>query len=214
MADRRQTGWAQANLCTAVAVRGSSVSGEVTQMLSDACRGDRDAIERLLPLVYEELHRLAEGAMRRERPDHTLQPTALANDAFLKLVGQERSDWKCRAQFFAVAATVMRRILVDHARQHGRLKRGGAYGTVPLSSMHDGPAISPAADILDLDEALKKLSEIDPQKSRIVEMRHFAGMTNREIAQVLGVAERTVERGWQFARSWLLTRLKAGETRG
>lgn len=180
--------------------------GDITRILNDLSRGDRTAIDRLLPLIYDELHGLAEGAMRGERPDHTLQATALAHDAFIKLVDQRRTSWNDRAHFFAMAATVMRRILVDHARTAARLKRGGRNGHLPLG-VENHPVQRASDDLLALDEALKKLADMDAQISRIVEMKHFGGMTNREIAAVLETSERTIERGWEFAKAWLRARL-------
>lgn len=180
--------------------------GDITKILSDVSRGDRGAVDRLLPLIYDELHRLAEGAMHHERNDHTLQATVLAHDAFLKLVDHERATWTDRAHFFAMAATIMRRMLVDHARRKSRLKRGGCNGHVPLTNT-DAAAPRLSDDLLALNDALEKLAALDPQTARIVEMKHFGGMTSREIAVVLGISERGVERGWSFARAWLRARL-------
>lgn len=174
---------------------------EVTQLLSKLSNGDRSALDELLPLVYDELRRLADRYLRRERSDHTLQATALVNEAYLRLVDQN-VPWQNRAHFFGVAAEMMRRILVDHARSHQAQKRGS--GGVKLSldeaiNMSD----ERAADLISLDEALTALAEFDPQKSRIVELRFFAGLSIEETAKVLGIGTATVIRQWKMAKAWL-----------
>jgi RNA polymerase sigma factor (TIGR02999 family) len=174
---------------------------EVTQLLVKLSHGDRAALDDLLPLVYDELRRLADRYLRRERSDHTLQATALVNEAYLRLVDQN-VPWQNRAHFFGVAAEMMRRILVDHARSHQAQKRGS--GGVKLSldeaiNMSD----ERAADMIALDDALTALAEFDPQKSRIVELRFFAGLSIEETAQVLGIGTATVIRQWKVAKAWL-----------
>ena len=175
---------------------------EVTGLLSDWSRGDRAALERLTPLVYGELHRLAHRYMNRERPDHTLQTTALVNEAYLRLVDQRNAHWQNRAHFFAVAAQVMRHILVDYARKRHFAKRGGAARQVTLD---EAAIVSPqrAAEFIALDEALKSLEAIDPRKSRVVELHFFGGLNFEEIAEVLKVSAITVRRDWRSAKAWL-----------
>lgn len=180
----------------------------VTASLLELSSGDQAAAARILPLVYDELRLLAANYMRRERrPDHTLQPTALVHEAYLRLVDQSRVDWKNRAHFFAIAAEMMRRILVDHARKHHAQKRGG-YET--LISLDD--AISFAQDteinVVAVDEALLELSRLDTQQSRIVELRFFGGLTLDEVAEVLQISRSTVQREWNMAKAWLYNQLK------
>src|SRR5947207_4746505 len=175
---------------------------EVTQWLADCKGGNPQALESLLPLVYNELHRLAVSFFGRERAGHTLQPTALVNEVYLRLVKQDQVDWHNRAQFFAIAAQMMRRILVSHARARQAAKRGGAEERVTLD---EGMAAAPERDVnlLNLDEALTKLETIDPHKSRMVELRFFSGLSVEETAQVMGVSPRTVDRQWHTAKAWL-----------
>jgi len=180
---------------------------ELTQMLADSHHGNPQALDTLMPLVYEELRRLARRHLRRERPDHTLQPTALVHEAYLRLVGQADVRWEGRAHFCALAAEAMRRILVEHARRRGAAKRGGGDFPLPLDGAGDGPEAT-GVDVVALDEALGRLAAFDPQKSRLVEMKFFGGLTHEEIAQVLGVTTRTVERGWRLAKMWLHKELK------
>ena len=189
-----------------------STQGEVTQLLEDLNRGDREAYEKLVPLVYEQLHALAEDQLRRERPSHTLQPTALVREAFLRLVDQKKTYWKNRAHFFAVAAQIIRRILVDHARSRGRAKRGGDRGKVLLDEALVS-AYERNLDLLALDEALEKLERTAPQQAKVIQMRFFAGLTIRETAAVLGVSSTTVEREWRYARAWLFQRLGHNDSR-
>ena len=164
--------------------------------------GDDGALGELLPLVYAELRRLAAGYLRRERPGHTLQPTALVNEAYLRLVDQTQVRWQNRAHFLGVAAQMMRRILVDHVRGQRAEKRGGEIQKLSLDENIDVSG-ERAADLVALDEALKRLAELDPQKSRIVELRFFGGLSVEETAEVLGVSAPTVKRQWRMAKAWL-----------
>jgi RNA polymerase sigma factor (TIGR02999 family) len=177
----------------------------VTKLLRAWSEGDNDARDRLMPLVYQELRRRAAAHIRRERPGHTLQPTALVHEAYLRLVDQ-RVTWQNRAQFFGVAAELMRRILVDRARAHHAGKRSGQWARVTLD-----PAVAvanpPEVDLLDLDRALTRLAEVDPRKARIAELRFFGGLSLKETGDVLGLSLATVERDWQFARAWLFNAL-------
>lgn len=182
---------------------------EVTQWLIEWSNGDKAALERLLPLVYEELHRRAKSYMRGERPDHTLQPTALINEAYLRLINYKEMRWQNRAHFFAVASQAMRRILVDHARKQGAAKRGDAKYTLPLDESLAFPQQTDV-DLLLLDDALDNLTTLDPQKSRIVELRFFSGLTIEETAEVLGVSPDTVRRHWNAARAWLRREISRG----
>lgn len=185
----------------------SAPPSEVTQLLLAWGQGDRGALDRLLPLVYDELRRLARRHMRRERPGHTLQTTALVHEAYLRLVNQENVRWQNRAQFFGVAAELMRRILVDHARALHSAKRGSGARTVPLE---EGAALSPerAGEMVAIDEALRRLEAIDPRKSRVVELRFFGGLTVEEAADVLGTSSVTVARDWRAARAWLFHEIR------
>ncbi len=181
--------------------------GDVTRLLGEVGQRRAEAVDRLYPLVYDELRRLAQSALARERPDHTLQATALVHEAYLKLVDQTRARWHDRAHFFAVAAQAIRRILVDHARGRGRDKRGGGWQRLEADALLNLPGDAPSADLLGLDAALAKLALDHPEKVRVVEMRFFAGLTTAEAAEVLQVTTRTVERHWQFARAWLYREL-------
>lgn len=180
--------------------------GDVTRLLTAWTGGDSGALEQLIPMIESELHRLAIHHMMGERPGHTLQATALVNEAYIRLTGTKGS-WSNRACFFAAASTVMRRILVDHARWRRREKRGGGVVFLSLSDARH-PATEDSADVIALDEALDKLSAIDPQKSRIVELRFFGGLSEEEIAGVLPAPLRTVQREWSFARAWLVRQLR------
>ncbi len=173
-----------------------------TEIVNAIAVGDRQAAERLMPLLYSEFHRLAEEYLRHEPRGHTLQPTALVNEAYLRLIDQTRVKWQGRTHFFAVGAQAMRRILVDHARAKRRAKRGGGRQRIALD---EGLTISPRrdADLLALDDALDKLAQVDPRQAQIVEMRFFGGLTVAEVAQVLGVSKRTVESEWKVVRAWL-----------
>jgi RNA polymerase sigma factor (TIGR02999 family) len=181
--------------------------GDVTQLLKAMKSGDPSAAEQLLPMVYSELHRLAASYMRRERQDHTLQPTALINEAYLRMA-QEDIDWQNREHFIGVAAHVMRRVLVDYARTHNAEMRGGGLKRVELE---EGLAISVenSEEILSLDEALHRLTELNPRQGRVVELRYFGGLSVEQIASILGIAPRSVKRDWALARIWLFKELKA-----
>src|SRR4029453_13738526 len=180
---------------------------EVSQLLVRGRSGDRAALDELSPGVYEELRRLARHYMRGERTGHTLEPTALVNEAYLRLVDLRDMKWQNRAHFFAVAATLMRRILVDHARGRNYAKRGGAQQRLSLSKA-DRFANKPDVDLVALDDALKTLAEMSEQQSRIVELRFFGGLTIEETSEVLGVSHATVERDWAVARAWLRREIK------
>ena len=175
---------------------------EVTRLLLDWSNGNQAALNKLMPLVYDELRRLAHHYMSRERPGHTLQATALVNQAYLRLVEQKNVHWQNRAQFFAIAAQLMRRILVDHARSHQYAKRGGGARKV---SLDEAAVVSQerAADVVALDDALVGLAAIDPQQSRIVELRFFGGLTVEETAEVLKLSPATIKREWSTAKAWL-----------
>ena len=188
-------------------------SENVTQLLVNWGRGDQKALDKLMPLVYSELRRLAGNYLRRERQGHTLQPTALVNEAYLKLIDQRNAHWQNRAQFYGVAAQLMRRILVDHARQRHAAKRGGS-DQQRLSITSAGElggkqlATEPAIDLLALHEALNELAEMDPQQGRIVELKFFGGLSIEEIAEVMSIGHATVERDWKMARAWLRRKLE------
>jgi RNA polymerase sigma-70 factor, ECF subfamily len=182
----------------------------VTQLLERWNQGDEEALDQLMPLVYDELHRLAVAYLRRERREHTLQPTALVNEAYLKLVRQRNIRWQNRAQFFGVAAQLMRRILVDHARAHYATKRGGDRVNVSLRNIGAVDARA-EADVLALHDVLNRLAEIDPDQSRIVELRFFGGLTIEETAEVMHVSHSTIERDWKIAKAWLKRELIKSE---
>jgi RNA polymerase sigma factor (TIGR02999 family) len=176
--------------------------GDVTQLLSRWSAGDRAALDRLVPEVYSELRRMAARYLRKERPEHTLQPTALVHEAFVKLIDQREVRWQNRAHFFGVAAQLMRRILVDHARERAAEKRGGGLRHVTLD---DSVAVGPSnqIDILAVDHALNRLAAIDPDQVRIVELRFFSGLTIEETVEVLGWSSGSVKREWTVAKAWL-----------
>ena len=180
---------------------------EVTQLLVAWSNGDRSARDELMPLVYEELRRLAHRYMDRERPDHTLQTSALVNEAYLRLIDQKDVHWQNRAHFFGIAAQMMRRILVDYARKRGFVKRGGDLRSVPIEQVM---IVSPerAEEVVALDEALKALAEIDGRKTQIIELRFFGGLSIEETAEVLGVSPGTVMRDWTLAKAWLRREMK------
>jgi len=186
------------------------VPDNTTKLLEQIQAGDKDAANKLLPQVYEEFRHLAQFYLRQERPNHTLQPTALVHEAYLKLVDQSRVNWQGRTHFFAVAAQAMRRILVDHARHHLRQKRGGGAQRITLD---EAVALSPKReeDVVALDEALEKLAALDARQAKVVELRFFAGLSVEEVAQALGVSKRTVEADWTMARAWLLRELQRDE---
>ena len=176
--------------------------GAITQWLLALRRSDKQGLDQMLPVVYEELHRLATQYLSREATGHTLQPTALVNEAYLRLVDQQRVDWRNRAQFLGVAAQMMRRILVNHARDRAALKRGGNAEQVSLSLL-ESPSGRPDVDLIALEGALERLAAIDERKCRVVELRFFGGLTTDEIGEVLQISGATVEREWAFARVWL-----------
>ncbi len=180
----------------------------ITQLLKQWRGGDQTALDQLMPLVYDELHRLAQRAMRHEQPNHTLQTTALINEAYLRMCGMPQIQWQDRAHFFAVAARVMRFLLVDHARAQGYAKRGGGIQRVELD---EAAVYAPerSADLLALDDALNHLAVVDEKKSRIVELRYFGGLTIEEVAEVLGVAVVSVKREWAKAKLWLYRELQS-----
>lgn len=185
--------------------------GDVTQLLLDWNQGDRDALDRLLPLVADEMRRLASIYLHGERRGHTLEPTALVNELYMKLVDRRRVNWQDRAHFFAFAATTMRRILVDHARSKGAEKRGGDQQRITLA---DDVALTggPRVDWIDLDRALDQLADLDERLARVVELRFFAGLTLDETAEVLDCSPVTVSRDWRAAKSFLLLQLGGDET--
>ena len=177
-------------------------SDEVTRLLQDWGKGNQQALERLVPLIYEELRQVAHKCLYRERPGHTLQTTALVHEAYLKLIDQRDARWQNRAHFFAIAAQAMRRILVDSARRHTAMKRGGAAENLPLDEAAS-VSLEPDPILLPLDEALNALAEIDSQQSRIVELRFFGGLTIEETAEVMNLSQDMIKRDWAMARAWL-----------
>ena len=186
----------------------ASSSPNVTNLLVAWGRGDQQAFDRLMPQVQQELHRIADRYLAAERPGHDLQATALINEAYLRLVDWKDIQWADRAHFFALAANMMRRVLVDHARRRDRTKRGGEAIQVSLIEAAHVPTPE-HADVLALDEALQRLETLDPRKSRIVELRFFGGLSLEETAEALGVSVGTVRRDWSLARAWLLRELKS-----
>jgi len=179
-------------------------TGEVTLLLARVKGGDQSAMGRLIPLVYKELRRLAGHYLKDERIGHTLQPTALVHEAYLRLAGQDRADWQNRAQFMGVAAQLMRRILVDYARQRAAAKRAPGAVDFELGATSDN-----TEEVLVVDEALGRLAALDPQQGRVVEMRYFGGLSVEETAEALGVSPRTVKRDWAMAKAWLRSELSA-----
>lgn len=179
------------------------MSNDATMVLMQLGRGDAAASERLLPLVYQELRALAASHFRYQQPDHTLQPTALVHEAFVRLIDQTHAEYNGRAHFFAVAATAMRQILTDHARRKKADKRGGEWKKVSLEAAGSKGIATSDIDIVALDEVLSKLQELDPRRHRVVELRFFGGLSVDEAAHVLGVSKTTVESDWRSARAWL-----------
>jgi RNA polymerase sigma factor (TIGR02999 family) len=179
---------------------------EITKQLIAWGRGDTAALEQLIPAVYQELRRMADYHLRRESPEHSLQPTALVHEAYLRLIDQKQVEWQNRAHFFGVAAQMMRRILVDHAKAKHRAKRGGAARKLSLDEATHYTN-EPAAELVALDDALQVLAELDVRKSRIVELRYFGGLTVEETAQVLDISAKTVMRDWNLAKAWLYQQL-------
>lgn len=182
-------------------------SYEITQLLLDWRNGDRTALDKLTPLVYRELRKLADGYLRRERRDHTLQATALVHEAYLHLIDQSQLDWQNRAHFFGVAAKLMRRILVDHARAHTAAKRGGGKTELPLDEAIATPGGRPP-DIIALDQALEDLAKVDERKSRIIELRYFGGLSMEDTAEVTAISVATVRRELRLAETWLYGQMK------
>jgi RNA polymerase sigma factor (TIGR02999 family) len=185
-------------------------AGDVTVLLARLSAGHRDALDELLPLVYQELRRLAAHYMEQERRGHTLQPTALVHEAYLRLTNQGRANWQNRAQFMGVAAQMMRRILVDHARQRSAAKRGGPLATLDESAARQLADVTRPEEILAVHLTLERLERLDPQQGKLVELRYFAGLSAEETAEVMGLSLRTVEREWTTAKAWLRAQL-AGE---
>ena len=188
----------------------STSSQNITKLLLDWRNGDSQALDRLMPLVYEELRRMANNYMRNERQGHTLQTSALVNEAYLRLVDHENIAWQNRAHFFGVAAQAMRRILVDHARTRNYQKRGGGAQQVSLDEAAT-LAEDRAAELIALDEALQELAKMDERKSRVVELRYFGGLSMEETAEALGISIPTVTRDWTTAKAWLLREMTKGE---
>jgi RNA polymerase sigma factor (TIGR02999 family) len=186
------------------------MSSEATRLLIDHGNGDTAALDRLLPLVYDELRKIAAGYLRRERDGHTLQPTALVHEAYVRLIDQ-RVRWQSRAHFLGVAAQLMRRILVDYARGRHADKRGGGFAMVALDEAMLAP-YEKDVDVVALDDALQALSALDPQQSRVVELRFFGGLSIEEAAEVLGVSSSTVSRDWTVARTWLRREIAKGDS--
>jgi len=174
----------------------------VTELLQRWSGGDREALDQLVPLVYNELHRLASGYLRNERPDHSLQSTALVNEAYLRLVSLDTMPWQNRSHFYGVAAQILRRILVDHARERNAVKRGAGRNEVSIDQALTVPA-QPDLDLVALDESLTRLAEFDPKKAKLVELRYFAGLPVHEVAEAMGISAATVHREWAVARTWL-----------
>jgi len=186
-------------------------SQDVTRLLLAWRNGDQEALERLMPKVYGELHRLAHRCMRRESPDHTLQTSALVNEAYLRLFDCQQVDWQNRAHFFGLAAKMMRQILIDHARSHARAKRGGVLRQVSFEETAI-VSVERAAELIALDDALNALAAFDLKKSRIVELRYFGGLTNEEVGEIMGMSLRTIEREWRKAKAWLRREISKGKS--
>jgi len=187
-------------------------AGQVTLLLNELKLGNKAALGRLIPLVYQELRSLAAHCLRAERIGHTLQPTALIHELYLRLVDQDRANWQDHAHFLAVAAQLMRRILVDYARARQASKRRGTAVEVDITAVELGGAEVSIEEVLSVDEALERLAQLDPQQTRIVELRYFAGLTVEETAEALGISARTVKRDWAMASAWLRTELSRRST--
>ena len=184
--------------------------GEVTLLLNELKGGNKDALGKLIPLVYQELRSLAAHYLRGERAGHTLQPTALVNELYVRLVNQDRANWTNRSHFLAVAAQLMRRILVDYARARQAAKRGGGTGEVDFATVDLGGNEVSVEEVLAVDEALERLAEVDPELKRVVELRYFAGLTVEETAEAVGTSPRSVKRDWALASAWLRTEFSRG----
>ena len=180
---------------------------DLTQLLVNWRNGDKSALDEMTPVLYDELRRMARRLLSAERPDHTLQPTALVHEAYLRLVNQRAVDWKNRAHFLGVAATMMRRILINHAKANQAAKREGYAAAISLEDAL-GVFTNPQVDLLDLDHTLDKLTELDPQQGKVVELRYFGGLSIEETAEVLGISPATVKREWGTARLWLLQQME------
>jgi RNA polymerase sigma factor (TIGR02999 family) len=178
-------------------------ANEITQILCEWSKGNREALDKLMPLVYDELHRQASRYLRRERPNHTLQTTALINEAYLKLIVQKEVAWESRTHFFALAANAMRQILVDYARTKNRQKRGGVMGKVDFDEALIIAADEKNIDLIALDEALTRLEKVDEQQAKVVELRYFSGLSLEETAEALHISRATAAREWAMARAWL-----------
>jgi RNA polymerase sigma factor (TIGR02999 family) len=192
--------------------RPSAPGIDVTQLLVDWGRGDADALDRLVVVVHGELRRIARRELRGDRPGHTLQPTALVNELYMRLVEQRRASWENRAQFFAISAQLMRRILVDYARKRLAAKRGGSFPRVSLDHAGESEA-GPAVEVLAVNRELARLAELDAEQARIVELRFFSGLTVEETAAVLGRSPRTIKREWRLAKAWLYGRMSLAQSR-
>ena len=182
---------------------------EITQMLIELTDGNQDVVDQILPHIYDELKRLASSYLRRERVNHTLQPTALVHEAYMKLIDQKRVHWQNRAHFFGIAAQVMRRILMDHARKHQADKRGGEAEKLPIEEDILIVSHDKSAELVALDDALQDLAAIDEQKAKIVELRYFGGLSIEETAEVMGVSVPTINRQWRMAKAWLYSQITA-----
>lgn len=180
---------------------------DLTEMLKRWSSGDRDALDRLMPIIYDELRRIAKRRFRRERPDNTLQPTALVNEVYIRLVDQKGVSWESRAHFFGIAARIMRQVLVDRARARNAAKRGGGDYKLDLTDISDVPDEGRRLDLLALDRALEGLATFDSEQSRIVELKFFGGLSIEETAEVMGISAATVKREWALAKSWLFREL-------
>ena len=180
---------------------------EITQMLLELTDGNEEVVNQILPHIYDELRRLASSYLRRERSNHTLQPTALVHEAYMKLIDQSRVKWQNRAHFFGIAAQVMRRILMDHARKHTAEKRGGDAEVLPIEEEILIVSHDKSAELVALDDALNQLAEMDERKAKIVELRYFGGLSIEETAEVLGVSVPTVNREWRMAKAWLYSEI-------
>ena len=186
----------------------SNSPGDITQMLISVSEGNKEAVNQIFPYIYDELRKLAGGYLRRERQDHTLQPTALVHEAYMKLIDQNRVKWQNRAHFFGVAAQIMRRILLDHARSRFAEKRGGTAEKLALEEGVQIAAEGKDSQLIALDEALNELAKFDPDKARIVELRFFGGLSIEETAEVMQMSAPTINRHWKLARAWLESRLQ------
>jgi RNA polymerase sigma factor (TIGR02999 family) len=184
-----------------------SKDSEITQMLLELTDGNKDVVNQILPHIYDELRRLAGSYLRRERSDHTLQPTALVHEAYMKLIDQNRVKWQNRAHFFGIAAQVMRRILMDHARKHTAEKRGGDVELLPLEEEILIVSHDKSSELLALNDALDELAKMDPDKAKIVELRYFGGLSIEETAEVMEVSVPTINRHWKMAKAWLHSQL-------